>query len=87
MTVIINGGGPIGTMINVTNGDGNIKGFVANPEVHYTYNDTGKLAVGVAVGHEGTLQVVRDMGLKNRLLAQCHFKLVKLEMILVIILQ
>ena len=34
MTVIINGGGPIGTMINVTNGDGNIKGFVANPEVH-----------------------------------------------------
>ena len=39
--------------ITVTNGDGNIKGFVANPEVHYTYNDTGKLAVGVAVGHEG----------------------------------
>ena len=65
MTVIINGGGPIGTMINVTNGDGNIKGFVANPEVHYTYNDTGNLAVGVAVGHEGTLQVVRDMGLKE----------------------
>ena len=70
MTVIINGGGPIGTMINVTNGDGNIKGFVANPEVHYTYNDTGKLAVGVAVGHEGTLQVVRDMGLKEPYVGQ-----------------
>ena len=65
MTVVINGGGPIGTMICVTNGDGNIKGFVANPEVHYTYNDTGKLAVGVAVGHEGTLQVIKDMGLKE----------------------
>lgn len=65
MTVVINGGGPIGTMICVTNGDGNIKGFVANPEVHYTYNDTGKLAVGIAVGHEGTLQVIRDMGLKE----------------------
>lgn len=65
MTTVINGGGPIGTMICVTNGDGNIKGFVANPEVHYTYNDTGKLAVGVAVGHEGTLQVIRDMGLKE----------------------
>ena len=52
-------------MICVTNGDGNIKGFVANPEVHYTYNDTGKLAVGVAVGHEGTLQVIKDMGLKE----------------------
>lgn len=65
MTTTINGGGPIGTMITVTNGDGNIKGFVANPEVHYTYNDTGKLAVGVAVGNQGTLQVVRDMGLKE----------------------
>ena len=65
MTVIINGGGPIGTMINVTNGDGNIKGFVANPEVHYTYNDTGHLAVGVAVGTQGSLQVIRDMGLKE----------------------
>ena len=65
MTVVINGGGPIGTMMCITNGDGNIKGFVANPEVHYTYNDTGKLAVGVAVGHEGTLQVIKDMGLKE----------------------
>jgi molecular chaperone Hsp33 len=65
MTTTINGGGPIGTMITVTNGDGNIKGFVSNSEVHYTYNDTGKLAVGIAVGNQGTLQVVRDLGLKE----------------------
>lgn len=65
MITTINGGGPIGTMMTVTNGDGNIKAFVGNPEVHYTYNDTGKLAVGVAVGNQGTLQVVRDMGLKE----------------------
>lgn len=65
MTVTINGGGPIGTMLATTNSDGKIKAFVANPEVHYTYNDTGKLAVGVAVGKEGTLQVVKDMGLKE----------------------
>lgn len=65
MTITINGGGPIGTMMTVTNGDGKIKGFVANPEVHYTYNDTGKLAVGVAVGNNGTLQVVKNMGLKE----------------------
>lgn len=65
MTTTINGGGPIGTMMCVTKGDGKIKGFVANPEVHYTYNDTGKLAVGVAVGNNGTLQVVKDMGLKE----------------------
>lgn len=65
MTTTINGNGPIGTMITVTNGDGSIKGFVGDPHVHYTYNDTGKLAVGVAVGNQGTLQVIRDMGLKE----------------------
>jgi len=65
MTITINGGGPIGTLMTTTNSDGKIKGFVANPEVHYTYNDTGKLAVGVAVGNQGTLQVIKDMGLKE----------------------
>lgn len=65
MTVTINGGGPIGTIMAVTSGTGTIKAFVSNPEVHYTYNDTGKLAVGVAVGNQGMLQVVKDMGLKE----------------------
>lgn len=65
ITCTINGGGPIGTMMTVTKGDGKIKGFVANPAVHYTYNDTGKLAVGVAVGKTGYLEVIRDMQLKE----------------------
>ncbi|MGN1182548.1 MAG: Hsp33 family molecular chaperone HslO, partial [Faecalibacillus sp.] len=65
MTITINGGGPIGTMMTVTHGDGHIKGFVGNPEVHYTYNSNGHLAVGVAVGNQGTLQVIKDMGLKE----------------------
>ncbi len=65
ITVNINGGGPIGTLMAVTKSDGKVKGFVANPEVHYQYNDTGKLAVGVAVGKEGYLQIIRDMGLKE----------------------
>lgn len=65
MTVTINGGGPIGTMLATTNSDGKIKAFVGEPQVHYTYNDTGKLAVGLAVGNQGTLQVIKDMGLKE----------------------
>ena len=52
-------------MLASTNSDGKIKAFVGNPQVHYTYNDTGHLAVGVAVGREGTLQVIKDMGLKE----------------------
>ena len=46
MTVTINGGGPIGTMMAVTRGDGHIKGFVGDPHVHYTYNDTVPLQTG-----------------------------------------
>ena len=65
LTVTINGGGPIGTILATTMSDGNVKAFVANPQVHYTYNDTGKLAVGLCVGTDGTLQVIRDMGLKE----------------------
>lgn len=65
LTVTINGGGPIGTVLTTTNCDGKIKGFVGDPHVHYTYNDSGKLAVGVCVGNQGTLQVIRDMGLKE----------------------
>jgi len=70
MTVTINGGGPIGTLLCATNSDGKIKGFAANPEVHYVYNDSDKLAVGVAVGKDGTLKVTRDMGLKQPLTSE-----------------
>lgn len=65
MTVTINGGGPIGTVMACTNSDGKVKGFVSNPHTHFTYNDTGKLAVGYAIGTQGTLQVIKDMGLKE----------------------
>lgn len=70
LTVSINGGGPIGTILATTHSDGKIKGFVANPQVHYTYNDTNKLAVGVAVGKNGYLQVIRDMGMKEPMTSQ-----------------
>lgn len=70
MTVTINGGGPIGTMLCVTSGDGKIKGFVAEPHCMYTNNETGKLAVGYAVGNQGYLQVIKDMGLKEPFVSQ-----------------
>ena len=70
MTVTINGGGPIGTMLCVTNGDGKIKGFVAEPHCMYSNSQTGKLAVGYAVGNQGYLQVIKDMGLKEPFVSQ-----------------
>ena len=63
--VVVNGGGPIGTVLVDAYSDGHVRGFVSNPHVHYQYNDTGKLAVGIAVGKEGTLEVIKDLGMKE----------------------
>lgn len=61
LTIKINGGGPIGTILVDAYPDGHVRGFVSDPHVHYQYNDTGKLAVGIAVGCDGSLEVVKHM--------------------------
>ena len=70
LTVTINGGGPIGTLLCVSQGDGKIKGFVGEPHCMYHNNETDKLAVGYAVGNQGYLQVIKDMGLKEPFVSQ-----------------
>ncbi|MGB4984480.1 MAG: Hsp33 family molecular chaperone HslO [Erysipelotrichaceae bacterium] len=65
ITLNINGGGPIGTVLVSANNNGEVKGFVSDPLVQYTYNETGKLAVGVAVGTDGYLKVIKDINMKN----------------------
>ncbi|NBK99453.1 MAG: Hsp33 family molecular chaperone HslO [Erysipelotrichia bacterium] len=65
LNITINGGGPIGTIMVDAYSDGSVRGFVGDPHVHYQYNDTNKLAVGVAVGKNGYLEVKKDMGLKE----------------------
>lgn len=70
ITATIQGGGPIGTMLAVTQGDGKIKGFVGEPHLMYTNNKTGKLDVGFAVGQQGYLQIIKDQGLKEPFVSQ-----------------
>ncbi len=65
LSITINGGGPIGTIMADAYADGSVRGFVAEPHVHYQYNDTNKLAVGVAVGKQGYLEVKKGMSLKE----------------------
>ncbi len=65
LTITINGGGPIGTIMADAYHDGRVRGFVGEPHVHYQYNDTNKLAVGVAVGKQGYLEVKKGMSLKE----------------------
>lgn len=58
----VKGNGPLGTILADAGLDGTVRGYVQNPSVELPPNDRGKLDVGRAVGHEGYLHVVRDVG-------------------------
>lgn len=65
LTIRINGGGPIGTILVDAYHDGHVRGFVSDPHIMLQYNDSGKLAVGHAVGNQGYLEVVKDLNMKE----------------------
>ena len=62
--VRINGKGPIGTILAEADGAGNVRGTADNMQL-YASREDGHLDVGKVVGTEGTLQVSRDMGLRE----------------------
>ena len=63
--VTINGDGPAGTIVAQADGAGNVRGFIGDPSLYISDPATGKLDVGAAVGHNGTLSVSKDLGLKE----------------------
>ncbi len=65
VTLRVEGGGPAGQLTAVSDSSGNVKSTVANPVVELPLNSMGKLDVGGAVGTDGTLSVVKDIGLKE----------------------
>ena len=65
LTLQIKGGGPLGTVLTVSDNLGNVRGYVQNPQVDLPLRADGKLDVGGAVGAEGTLTVIRDLGMKE----------------------
>jgi molecular chaperone Hsp33 len=65
LTVQIKGNGPIEMMVATTNNFPKVKGYVANPIVDMPLNEFGKLDVGGAVGYEGYINVIKDIGLKE----------------------
>lgn len=64
LTVQIDGKGPIGRVTVISDSDGNVKGYVDNPSVDLPLKN-GKLDVGGAVGTDGLLGIIQDMGLKE----------------------
>jgi len=70
LTVKVEGGGPIGAIIVDGNAKGEVRGYVVNPHVDFDLNTKGKLDVARAVGTEGTLSIVKDLGLKEHFTGQ-----------------
>lgn len=70
ITLRMNGGGPAGTVLAVADGKGCVKGYVQNPVVELPLRPDNKLDVGSAIGKEGLLSVVRDMGMKEPYVGQ-----------------
>ena len=65
LTLQFKGGGPLGTVLAVSDNEGNVRGYVTNPHVDLPLRPDGKLDVGAAVGHEGTLTVIKDLHMKE----------------------
>ena len=65
LTLQIKGGGPLGTVLAVSDALGNVRGYVQNPQISLLEKYRGKLDVGAAVGRDGMLTVIRDLQMKE----------------------
>lgn len=70
LTVRIEGDGPVGYLLVDSNGQGETKGYIKNPEVNLPLNEKGKIDVKGAVGTEGMLTVSKDLGMKKPFVGQ-----------------
>ena len=70
VTLRLNGNGPAGEIIAVSDYMGNARVYVTNPIVEIPLNSKGKLDVRGAVGTDGTLYVIKDIGLKEPYIGQ-----------------
>lgn len=69
LTLQIRGDGPAGGLTVTADSKGRVKGYAVHPQVILPANSQGKLDVGGAIG-AGTLQVIRDLGLKEPYVGQ-----------------
>jgi len=77
LTLRIRGNGPGGEVVVTATADGTARGYILNPKADLPSKRPGKLDVGGLVGHEGTLEVIRDMGMEQPFIG--HVELVSGE--------
>lgn len=70
ITLKINGNGEINGITVTAHNDASVKGFIGNPYIDRPLNEKGKLDVGGAIGKEGILYVIKDLGLKDPYVGQ-----------------
>ena len=70
ITLRLNGGGPAGTIMAISDSHGDARGYVTNPVVEIPLNQKGKLDVSGAVGTDGSLTVIKDLNLKEPYVGQ-----------------
>ena len=70
ITLQINGKGPAGSIVVISDNTGITRGYITNPDVELMHRENGKLDVGRAVGVDGVLTVIKDMGMKEPYVGQ-----------------
>ena len=70
VTLRLNGNGPAGSVIAVSDSLGNVRGYIGDASVELALNAKGKLDVAGAVGTDGSLTVIKDLGLKEPYIGQ-----------------
>lgn len=65
LTIQVKGDGPLGGIVVVSDSSSNVRGYVHNPQVYLPLNAVGKFDVGQAVGKNGYMNVIKDLGLKE----------------------
>lgn len=65
ITVQIKGGGPVGGIVAVGESNVHVRGYVQNPHIELPLNSEGKIDVGGAVGTNGYLNIIKDIGMKE----------------------
>lgn len=64
VTVQFKGNGPLGSVVCVSDSEGNVRGYLQNPACDLPLRPDGKLNVGAGIG-QGYLMVIKDIGLKD----------------------